>query len=360
MKRIHKILIIVFSLLLLMVLLYLSFFNRLEPSVKKTKTYTADVQKWNIDGDIHSIEWSLIYIDETQKAYFESPFYLRNSQGIIYRKAFRDTRKYVIKPGLDSLIVATDMSGHIIKLWNRYQYDPSEDILKEIDQFGKWLLAHSSSRDSISVWTYPFKFTKYDLDYDWTGAWAMGNILSALARCYQLSDDPKYLQTGKRAVKAFHTSIEDGGIASWNENGRLWFEEYPTVPANHVLNGHINGIMGLYDFWRVTGNTLAGELYQEGIKTVREELYKYDLGYWSRYDQLYPYAADYFYHNMIHIPQLKLLAELSRDSYFLDMAQRWLTYDSNPQYTMYKFHMFRDAVSRRLKYKSIKTIGRVK
>ena len=49
-----------------------------------------------------------------------------------------------------------------------------------------------------------------------------------------------------------------------------FYEEYPTTKGNYTLNGFMFTLVGLYDYYKVTGNELAKELYDDGIETLKE------------------------------------------------------------------------------------------
>jgi hypothetical protein len=124
------------------------------------------------------------------------------------------------------------------------------------------------------------------------------------------------------------------------------------------LNGHINGLLGLYDYWRITKNDKAKKLFDKGIKTVTDNIAKYDAGYWSYYDLQYPYVADYFYHKAVHIPQLKILYQITGKEIFRVYAGKWNNYFNEPYYTLYKLKMIYDGLHRRFTYKSFFTLGK--
>jgi len=333
--------------------LYFIFFNYLEPSVQKFEDINPDVLAWNDDNNIHTIEYDYIYVKDRPFPQQER----MNPQGIIFRPVFQDLKKYIVPPNTDTLYIPTDMSGAIIILYNKYQTSRNQSYVNQIKTFAFWLKDHVTIRDSIAVWTYPFGFSKYNLKPGWTGAWAMGNILSALSRYYQISNDPVFLELGQQAVKTFHTKIENGGVLAIDKNSNYWFEEYPTIPKNSVLNGHINGIFGLYDFWRVTKDSLAADLVERGILTVMNNIEKYDSGYWSYYDLKFSHATNYYYHKIVHLSQMNILYQISGKQIFHDYYIKWKSYLDQPYYTLFKLKFLIDSIHRRLTYKSIFTLG---
>ncbi len=342
------------SLFVLIILFYMIFFNLIEPSVSKYQDVTPDISAWNADADLKTIEFDYIYV---KRSTIYQPEDL-DPDGFIYRNRFSDSRKYLVEPDLTRLYIPTDMSQGIILLYNDYQTTDQSSTLEQIEHFAGWLKQNAVIIDSIAVWTHPYGFTKYGLKSGWTGAWAMGSVLSALARYYQISKDPDIIELGKMAVTTFHTRIEDGGVLALDEYGNYWFEEYPAHPRNSVLNGHINGIFGLYDFWRVSGFPLALNLAQKGITTVEKNIERYDTGYWSYYDLYYPFVTDYYYHKMVHIPQLQVLYQISNKPIFKTYSEKWRSYFNEPYYSIFKLSILYDALHRRLTYKSLFTWGK--
>ena len=333
---------------------YILVFPLIIPSYKQAKDLTININSWNADNDVHSIEKYFIELGN----YDSHVNNLVDKNGILYRLPFSDKKKYIMKPGIDSLYVATDMSRSVINLYTDFINSKDSIKLAKIDLYSKWLLANASVKDDIAIWPYQFKFTKYDLDFDWCGAWALGNILSALSRKIALTNDSAYHNLGEMVVNTFNTKIESGGILYIDENNNYWFEEYPSIPPSHVLNGHINGLLGLYDFWRISGNKLAHQLFFEGINTVKNYLNEFDSGYWSYYDLQYPYVGDYFYHKAVHIPQLKVLYQITKDATFKQYAEKWQNYFYEPYFSIFKLKMIHDGLHRRMTYKSFFTLGK--
>lgn len=335
-------------------LLYLFLFNYISPGYNELKNVTIDITSWNSDDDIFSIETYFIELKKhkTRKKIF------KDKNGIIYRKPYSDTRKYLMKPGTDSIYIAADMSRELIRNFTKFKKTHDSTYFNKIILYGNWLKDNAVVENDFAMWPYPFIFTKYNLDYDWCGSWALGNILSAISRHIELTNDSRFIKLADQIVNSFDTQIEENGILFIDDENNYWYEEYPTIPPNHVLNGHINGIFGLYDYWRITKNKKAKELFDKGVKTVANNIDKFDSGYWSYYDDKYPYLVDYFYHKATHIPQLKILYQITGEEIFLNYATKWEKYFGEPYYTIFKLKMIYDGLHRRFTYKSFFTFGR--
>lgn len=340
--------------LILFLFLYIIFFNSFSPGFKEIEKVEIDTRSWNFDNDINSIESNFIELNN----YKRKSAKLIDSKGIIFRKPFSDTKKYVTKPGIDTIYIATDMSGQIINNYSKFIRTRDSSYYNKVILYSDWLLKNVKVDNNFATWPHPYKFTKYDLDFDWCGSWALGNILSAVSRRIQISPDTKFTNLANQIVNTFETQIKNGGILFVDDKNNYWFEEYPTIPPNHVLNGHINGILGLYDYWRISGDKKAKYLFDKGIETTIANLDKYDSGYWSYYDHQYPYLADYYYHKAVHIPQLKILNQITGKEKFKQYYEKFEEYFKEPYFTLFKLKMIYDGLHRRLTYKSFFTLGK--
>ncbi len=138
----------------------------------------------------------------------------------------------------------------------------------------------------------------------------------------------RYLEAAKRAFASFQQPIENGGVAFTDESGDLWFEEYIVSPPTHILNGFIWALWGVYDYFLATKDGSAQELFSRGVRTLLHNLDRYDLGFWSLYEQSgtrLPMVASRFYHQL-HIVQLRAMHRLTAEDAFAVVADRWESY----------------------------------
>ncbi len=72
----------------------------------------------------------------------------------------------------------------------------------------------------------------------------------------------------------------------------------------------------------------ARALFEAAIETLRMNLKRYDLGFWSLYEQSgtwLPMLASPFYHRL-HIVQLKVMNRITGDEIFNTYATKWEDY----------------------------------
>lgn len=201
-----------------------------------------------------------------------------------------------------------------------------------------WLCSHlEQNRQGLAVWNHHFDWEYRDtLRAPWYSALAQGQGISMLVRAHKelqkeshgYPGDPRYLDAARRALTCFEVPIKDGGVAYTDESGDLWFEEYIVSPPTHILNGFIWAAWGVYDYFLATQDASAQELFSRAVRTLLHNLDRYDLGFWSLYEQSgtrLPMVASAFYHQL-HIVQLRVMHRLTGEDTFARVADRWESY----------------------------------
>jgi hypothetical protein len=181
----------------------------------------------------------------------------------------------------------------------------------------------------LAVWNHHFNWEYRDtLKAPWYSALAQGQGISLLVRAHKESGDARYLDAARQAFASFQQPIDKGGVAFTDESGDLWFEEYIVSPPTHILNGFIWALWGVYDYFLATRDSSAQELFSRGVRTLLHNLDRYDLGFWSLYEQSgtrLPMVASRFYHQL-HIVQLRVMHRLTGEEAFARVADRWENY----------------------------------
>lgn len=193
-----------------------------------------------------------------------------------------------------------------------------------------WLATHlEQNPHGLAVWNHHFDWEYRDrLRAPWYSALAQGQGISLLLRAHKESEESRYLEAARRAVACFLKPVSAGGVAFTDERGDLWFEEYIVSPPTHILNGFIWAAWGIYDYSLATQETAAQDLFARAVQTLLRNLDRYDLGFWSLYEQSgtrLPMVASPFYHQL-HIVQLRVMHRLTGERKFAQIADRWETY----------------------------------
>lgn len=175
---------------------------------------------------------------------------------------------------------------------------------------GCWMMSHDNPK-------YPW------LVAPWTSALASGNAISALLRGWELLGDERYRRAAELGYMGMH---EPATKLTLQTSEQLWYEEYPAQEPLHVLNGHVYALLGVLDYARVTADVEAERRWQRGAATLLNHLERFDLGFWSCYDLRFREPVSLHYQKNIHVPQLQILAALTGEARFSEMAQRWQGY----------------------------------
>jgi rhamnogalacturonyl hydrolase YesR len=213
---------------------------------------------------------------------------------------------------------------------------------KWFDRFMNQVKWHMDNikQNEYGIWLW---YANFDWDYHgklnapWASGLAQGAGLSLLARAYKETKNKNYLYLCKKIFKSIITPIKKGGVMNTVLN-EIWIEE-TLIPANHVLNGFIWSVMGVWDYYLITKDKSVREFFEKFIRTIKKNLFKFDTGYWSLYELStikMKMLASYFYHSL-HIVQLKILYNITGEKEFLKYEAKWERYKNNPIYRKYAF-----------------------
>lgn len=218
---------------------------------------------------------------------------------------------------------ATNIAQYCFILISKYYRSKDDECLNKlrccID-----VLQKEKTEDAYTVrWIQNNDCERYNIKAPWVSSMAIGEVMSVFLRMYQIEGDESYLNIAKKAYEFLKIDVADGGVRRLDENGYLWFEEYPSDPPSYVLNGFIYTLFGLYDLYRVTGMVDVKNDIDECIRTLKDNLYRFDSGYWSNYDLRYRELVRYYYQRNVHVPQMKVLYGLTGEPIFLKYANKW-------------------------------------
>lgn len=225
--------------------------------------------------------------------------------------------------------------------YNLYKTSGHEARCEKFLSAADWLVERlEKNQQGVRVWFHDFDFEyRQILKAPWYSGLAQGQGISVLVRAFAETGEDRYLEAAAAAYQSLKIPMDQGGVIYTDPAGNPWIEEYILSPPTHILNGFIWAIWGVYDYYLATGSSHAGQLFQSTIKTLKENLHLYDLGFWSLYelsDTKLKMVASMFYHDL-HIVQLQVLHQLSGEEIFQEYAVRWQGYQSNSFYRMTAF-----------------------
>jgi heparosan-N-sulfate-glucuronate 5-epimerase len=214
--------------------------------------------------------------------------------------------------------------------FNLFRHTGDQERRQKFLAASDWLAAHLEQNPSgVWVWNHYFDWEyRTLLRGPWYSGLAQGQGISLLVRAAQETRSDKYLRAAERAFSSFLKPTAEGGVSFTDEQGNLWFEEYIVSPPTHILNGFLWAAWGVYDYFLATRSSAAQHLFAAAVQTLKATLGRYDLGFWSLYEQsntVLPMLASPFYHRL-HIVQLRVMHRLSGEGTFAWFADRWETY----------------------------------
>src|SRR5580658_1111826 len=214
--------------------------------------------------------------------------------------------------------------------YNLYRRNSDPERRRKFFLAADWLCSHlEQNPQGLSVWNHHFNWEYRDtLRAPWYSALAQGQGISVLVRAYKESNDARYLDAAQQALASFFKPVTEGGVTFTDEQGDVWFEEYIVSPPTHILNGFIWAAWGIYDYFLATQSQPARDLFEQAVTTLRANLDRYDLGFWSLYEEsntVLPMVASPFYHRL-HVVQLRVMHRMTGDEVFARYADKWETY----------------------------------
>jgi len=218
--------------------------------------------------------------------------------------------------------------------YNLYKKEGDKKNLKKAIKQADWLVDNlEKNKKGVFVWMHHFDWEyREGLKAPWYSALAQGQGISLLIRAYKETNKDKYFKSAKTAFISLNTSIDKGGVQFIDQDNNVWLEEYiVSPPPSHVLNGFIWTLWGVYDFYLLTKDSDAKKLFNNCIKTLKQNLKRFDIGFWSLYDLSPTFLktiASTFYHKL-HIVQLEILYKITNENIFLKFKKKWQRYENN-------------------------------
>ena len=161
----------------------------------------------------------------------------------------------------------------------------------------------------------------------WMSGMAQATAIQALARAADLLEQPRYLETAKRALGAFET-LPPTGVRAVGPAGGIHYLQYSFAPRLWIFNAFLQSLIGLYDYSKATGDERARELFEEAEPEAREELPLSDLGDWSRYN--YPgHESSPDYHELLREFLQSMCSRRLGEPYCV-YARRYRGYQTDP------------------------------
>src|SRR5258708_22630958 len=281
-------------------------------------SFWHDSAELNRNAPIHSL--GEYYMTFAEKAAFDG---LYDEQGI-------PMLDYHGAIGLQHNPIAVAQWG--LGNYNLFRRTESENHCRKFLLAAEWLCAGlEQNAHGIHVWNHYFNWEyRQTLKAPWYSGLAQGQGISLLVRAHAETGDAKYLEAATLAFRSFQLDTASGGVSLSDDQGNIWFEEYIVPVPTHILNGFIWAAWGVYDYFLATGSRDAVNLFASAVRTLRANLDRYDLGFWSLYEQsgtLLPMIASPFYHRL-HVTQLRAMHRITADEFVAPSADPWWSFSA--------------------------------
>jgi len=207
----------------------------------------------------------------------------------------------------------------LLDLLNRYRFYDDRNALKRSEELISALLENCVVANNVLLARYDknywaFGIPRYKMKAPWHSGMAQGQLLSALVKLYECTGSSHWLDHARRVAPSFDLIYKDNPncwITAVDQRRCLWIAEFPRPNGfSFTLNGMIFGLIGLYDFARVTGDLRSAELFCGGVHTIERYIDKYrNEGQCSIYSRK-PISFNEGYHT-VHCGQLDFLAKVT-------------------------------------------------
>jgi hypothetical protein len=161
----------------------------------------------------------------------------------------------------------------------------------------------------------------------WMSGMAQATGIQALGRAAALLNEPKYVETARRALGAFETG-PPGGVRTRGPRGGVHYLHYSFAPGLYVFNGFLQSLIGLHDFGKLADDERARGLFRQAEPEARAEVPLSDVGDWS----LYHYAgheSSRDYHELLR-EFLQSMCTRRLGALYCDYARRYRSYQVDP------------------------------
>lgn len=154
-------------------------------------------------------------------------------------------------------------------------------------------IALATGRAGGIAWEYMFRFDGGSPP--WTSALSQGTAIQALARAWERTHETGFLTAAQQALGIFRTPPAEGVFVQTPLGAN--YLQYSYAPAERIINGFVQSLVGLYEYAKLTGDPAGQQLFEAGDAEARAEVPRYDTGYWSMYDQ--HSESDLSYHELL-------------------------------------------------------------
>ncbi|MBV9606852.1 MAG: hypothetical protein JO027_17185 [Solirubrobacterales bacterium] len=188
------------------------------------------------------------------------------------------------------------------------------------------MLPLAATRNGALAWEYLFQFENGVPP--WTSAMSQGTAIEALTRASKASTAEgnataaaHYLSVAHQALAILQQAPPQGVAVAASHGTRFLLYSYN--PNELVINGFLQTLIGLWDYWHASGDTTARALFKAASPEAQYELPSYDTGAWSLYE---PGQEDTLSYHQLVTGFLQQLCDRTGNPTFCGEASRFNSY----------------------------------
>jgi hypothetical protein len=244
------------------------------------------------------------------------------------RAKTRRSRKRVVT-GRGQVVTpnATTLAQTALGWWERH-LDGEPAALRVFLTHANALLGAAQRDGNLLLWRYDVDVAKYARDAPWYSCMAQGQAASVLVRAHLATGRETFADGAVAALRPLERAETARGMVTDTAHGPV-FEECPTQPASHILNGWVFALWALWDVSTAIDADPWALHLERSANALDSMLPEYDVGWWTRYS-LFPRPDDDLakpgYH-VIHANQMEATYRLTGLASFREAHRRWHDYD---------------------------------
>lgn len=174
--------------------------------------------------------------------------------------------------------------------WTKYNFLTPDNVASiKSEPAYEWIENNVCRHNGIATWSYNSRNSYNGLEQEagWISAYGQSLMIEALI----MKKEESYNNLIKEGCVAYGRQIDEGGIADFQYTGDIWFEEVPN--KSHILNAHILTLNTLIHANSILNDAEIEKLIEAGVESLKNNIWRYDTGYWSKYD-MYPKKINLF------------------------------------------------------------------
>lgn len=217
-----------------------------------------------------------------------------------------------------------------LRYYHNFQYAGVKEAREHFLNSASWLVDNATMKQDgrYSVWEYDFPWMFYGgIKPPYVSALAQAEGAELLAKAYLVTNDERYLQAAHKAVAALLVDYDDGGAASLEDDGDSVFLQLVAKPGFkkvYVLNGHTGALLHLWEYYKITNDKVAKDVFDKGMNYLKNHLAEFDSGDWSYYDKVGTRAMESYHKG--HIKQLGYLYDITKEPIVEKYGHKFLVY----------------------------------